>query len=771
MKTGSSAILLGSRAREGLSPAVYAELVAKLYETKPIAAGISILGAGVFGGIVAARTGDTRIGVLTILACTIGAILVALLVATSAATLRGNVKRARQAERRYALVSCALAATLGTLSARGLIATDDALVHLLLFSVGMAAMTTSLRNHFRPRIVLWQLLLLLVPPAIAMGARNEGAYWLLVLGSMVLAYTTATISRTLYKGVRENLSKYELLHRQNLRFQAALDNMAQGLCMFDEAGRVLVCNRRYLDIYGFSAEVIKPGVSMRALLEHSLSVGNHAGESLEALNEGFLRKFATRQSSMFHNALGNGRTISICYEPMAEGGWVTTHEDVTERQAAEARIAYLARHDPLTDLPNRAVFREALETALVRARRGEQIAVMCLDLDRFKTVNDTLGHPIGDALLQQAAARLKTAVRESDVVARLGGDEFAIVEVGSLQPTSATLLADRVVAAMSRPFHVDGHEISIGCSVGVSIAPEDGCDADQLMRNADLALYRAKSEGRGQHRFFASEMDERMQARRRLELDLRGALAAGEFELVYQPLVTVESGKVSGFEALLRWRHPVRGLVMPDEFIPLAEEIGLIVPIGDWVLREACATASGWPEETRIAVNLSPVQFRAGNLATSVMVALSSSGLTPGRLELEITEGVLLTDGKDTLEVLHRLRGLGVRIAMDDFGTGYSSLSYLRAFPFDKIKIDRSFVEDIHNDPEAMAIVRAVTDLGRSLGMSTTAEGIETQEQLTQLRLDGCTEVQGYLLGRPMSAADANTIISDQAADDASAAA
>ncbi|MFN3389678.1 MAG: putative bifunctional diguanylate cyclase/phosphodiesterase [Allosphingosinicella sp.] len=679
--------------------------------------------------------------------------------AADPAEIRINSVKARAAERNFALFAAVYAASIGALAARALLANDDALVHLLLFSVCMVAMITAVRNHHRPRIVLLQLSALVAPVLAAMATREDPSYWLLAAGSGLLAYTIAAMSGALYRGVRRNLEVDEQLYRQNLRFEAALDNMAQGLAMFEPGGRLLLCNARYLEMYGLSAEVVKPGTPLHVLIEHSIAVGNHPGRSTGELTAAFREKFAVRSSSTFHNQLECGRTISVCYEPMRDGGWVTTHEDITERQAAEARIAYLARHDPLTDLPNRVVLSEALDSALVRTARGEQVAVMCLDLDRFKAVNDTLGHSVGDALLRQVAARLKDRVRETDVVARLGGDEFAIVEVGSVQPTGATQLADRVISALSQPFHIDGHEISVGCSIGISIAPEDGRIAEQLLRNADLALYRAKSEGRGQHRFFAAEMDERMQVRRRLELDLRRALGAGEFQLAYQPLITVESGAVAGFEALLRWEHPVRGLVMPDEFIPLAEEIGLIVPIGDWVLRDACATAAAWPRGTRVAVNLSPVQFRGGNLVQSVIRALSASGLAPECLELEITEGVLLTNSSETLEMLHSLRGLGVRVAMDDFGTGYSSLSYLRAFPFDKIKIDRSFVHDILEDPEAMAIVRAVTDLGRSLGMSTTAEGIETKEQLAQLRLDGCTEVQGYLLGRPMDAGEALALV------------
>jgi diguanylate cyclase (GGDEF)-like protein len=755
-------LLLGSRKREGISDAIYCELVARLYDNRAILVAVSIAGLAFFGGAAVLRTGDLGLAAIVAAGCVEGALLIAVLMRASPAEIRADAAKAQRAERCFAILACTITALVGALGARAIASTSDPLVNLMLFAVTMSAMSMTVRNHYRPRIVLWQLVGLLAPTAVALLLHKEGAYWLLILGTGVLAFTTANVARTLYRGVRANLSLDEQLELQNLRFEAALDNMAQGLCMFDDDANVLICNRRYLEIYGFSSDVVKAGIPLAALIQHSVSVGNHPASSAEEITQSFLSRFVLRQPETFHNALSNGRTIAVSYEPMSDGGWVTTHEDITERQAAEARIAYLARHDPLTDLPNRTVFREALEAALVRTRRGGQVAVLCLDLDRFKAVNDTLGHAIGDRLLQEAGARLKAVVRETDLVARLGGDEFAIVEVGSPQPTSATLLADRVVTALSRPFRIDEHEISVGCSIGVSIGPSDGAVAEQLLRNADLALYRAKAEGRGQHRFFASEMDERMQARRRLELDLRSALAAGELELAYQPLVCAATGEISGFEALLRWQHPTRGLVMPDEFIPLAEEIGLIVPIGDWVLREACATACGWPGSPRIAVNLSPVQFRAGNLANSVLMALSASGLAADRLELEITEGVLLADTKETMEVLHRLRSLGVRIAMDDFGTGYSSLSYLRAFPFDKIKIDRSFVNDILCDQEAMAIVRAVTQLGRSLGMSTTAEGIETEEQLDQLRADGCTEVQGFLLGRPGSAESARALLAQQ---------
>jgi diguanylate cyclase (GGDEF)-like protein len=418
------------------------------------------------------------------------------------------------------------------------------------------------------------------------------------------------------------------------------------------------------------------------------------------------------------------------------------------------RIAHLAHFDALTELPNRVLFRRELQEALARARRAdEETAVLCIDLDHFKTVNDTLGHPIGDALLQSVAERLRRCVREGDSVARLGGDEFAVVQGGPNLPTGASELADRVVAAMAEPFVIQGHQVVIGASVGIAVSPIDADEPDELLKKADMALYRVKAEGRGGFHFFEKAMDERLQARRTLELDLRHAVAAGQFELHFQPLMNLATGRVGCCEALLRWRSPDRGLVSPADFIPLAEEIGLIVPLGEWVLREACRQAVQWPAQVRVAVNLSPAQFRSRNLLSVVMSALSGSGLPAERLELEITESVLLQDNAANLGVLHSLREVGVRISMDDFGTGYSSLSYLRSFPFDKIKIDQSFVRDLPTDPDALAIIKAVTSLGASLGMSTTAEGVETADQLEELKRQGCDEIQGYLISRPVPAA------------------
>jgi diguanylate cyclase (GGDEF)-like protein len=438
---------------------------------------------------------------------------------------------------------------------------------------------------------------------------------------------------------------------------------------------------------------------------------------------------------------------------------VATHEDVTERRRSEAKILYLAHHDALTDLPNRALFHEQLGQALCHAKPGEELAVLCLDIDHFKSVNDTLGHPFGDALLRTAADRLRACIRESDMIARLGGDEFAIVQVGGCQPTDATALATRLIEAISAPYDLEGHHVVVGMSVGIALAPDDGDDPHQLLKNADMALYRAKADGRGTYHFFEADMDARIQARRTLELDLRKAIQNGEFELFYQPFIEIRSGHISGFEALLRWRHPQRGMIAPTDFIPLAEETGLIVPIGDWVLRQACREAATWPSHVKVAVNLSAVQFRNKNLLATVIAGLATSGVDATRLEVEITESVLLHDSDATLAVLYQLCGLGVRISMDDFGTGYSSLSYLRKFPFDKIKIDRSFIHDMSDRHDSLAIVRAVTAMGAGLGMTTTAEGVETPEQLERLRLEGCTEAQGYLFSRPRPAAELHELL------------
>ena len=426
------------------------------------------------------------------------------------------------------------------------------------------------------------------------------------------------------------------------------------------------------------------------------------------------------------------------------------------RQVARAdeRVHFLAKHDALTGLPNRALLNERLEQAMARALRGEIVAIHMLDLDHFKHVNDALGHPVGDKLLQMVSQRLRTLIRETDTVARMGGDEFAVVQCALTQAADATTLAQRIVEVVSEPYEIDGHQAVIGASIGIALAPSDGVAPDQMIRNADLALYRAKADGRAGFRFFEATMDARMQERRLLERDLRKAMTAGEFELHYQPIVSLATDEITGFEALVRWHHPEKGLVSPGTFIPLAEEIGLIIPLGEWVIKDACRTAAHWPADLRVAVNLSPAQFRSPGLLAVVVGALAASGLPANRLELEITETVLLQNNGKTLDILRQIHELGVRIAMDDFGTGYSSLSYLQSFPFDKIKIDRSFVKDITESSSCLNIVRAVAALAKGLGVTATAEGVETKEQLAAVTSEGCDEMQGFLKSKPLPASE-----------------
>ena len=548
------------------------------------------------------------------------------------------------------------------------------------------------------------------------------------------------------------------------KFRAALMNMSQGLCMFDAEGKLVIFNPRFAEIYGLPVEKIATGMTTRqlmALTSASSGFSDVDAEGTIALQRSFVRE---HKPGSLVERLTDGRNIAITHQPMPGGGFVATFEDITERLLAEERVRHLARHDALTDLLNRVAFYEQIEAILSHLRRSETVAVLSLDLDHFKSVNDTLGHPIGDLLLKAAAERMRSCVRDEDIVARLGGDEFAIVQVPSAQPTSITSLATRLIEVIGAPYDLGGHQVVVGVSVGVTIAPGEGTEPDVLMKNADLALYRAKADGGGIYRFFEIGMDARMQARRILELDLRKAIVNGEFELFYQPIIGVETGAITSCEALIRWNHPQRGVIAPMDFIPVAEETGLIVPLGEWVLRQACAEAARWPKHVTVAVNLSPAQFKSRNLVPTVISALATSGLSAGRLELEITELVLMQENEGAIAVLHQLRDLGIRIAMDDFGTGYSSLGYLRSFPFDRIKIDQSFIRDLPGKEDSLAIVRAVVGLSSSLGIKTTAEGVETKEQLASLTSEGCNEFQGFLFSQPRPAAEVERLLAEGAA-------
>jgi diguanylate cyclase (GGDEF)-like protein/PAS domain S-box-containing protein len=441
-------------------------------------------------------------------------------------------------------------------------------------------------------------------------------------------------------------------------------------------------------------------------------------------------------------------------------GYLVAIVDITERRKVEARIAYMAHHDGLTNLPNRELYQDRLKQVLEQGQsENKRVAVLCVDLDLFKNVNDSFGHPMGDRLLRLVADRLRSQVRGSNLVARLGGDEFAIILAPDVSPNEASDFATRLIKILSAAYDLDGIEVVIGASIGIALSPGDGDTSEELMRNADMALYQAKSDGGGVHHFFEREMDRQAQKRRDMELDLRRAFANGEFEVHYQPLVDIAADRISGFESLLRWKHPEKGMISPADFIPVAEDIGLIVALGEWVLREACSEAVKWPVDVKVAVNLSPVQFRSRNLVQTVISALAHSGLPATRLELEITESLFLAETEANLTILHQLRELGVSISMDDFGTGYSSLSYLRSFPFDKIKIDRSFVKDLAERSDCVAIVRAISGLGRSLNITTTAEGVETVDQLDWLRAEGCNEVQGFLFSAAKPAAEIEALL------------
>ena len=577
------------------------------------------------------------------------------------------------------------------------------------------------------------------------------------LSLVVAAAAGIILGLCLVAALTDRRSK-DKLRQQKVLLDAALENMSQALCMFDAEGCAILFNDRYVQIMESSAVALKDQCLLDLFRQKKAS-GTFADDPEEMFAQVMADIRAGKTSTKIVQT-GTGRVLRVMEQPMQGGGWVATFEDVTEWQKAQAQISHMARHDSLTNLPNRTLFREQLEQALRHAKRNDHIGVLCLDLDHFKGINDSLGHPIGDDLLREVAGRLTDCVREGDTVCRLGGDEFAIVQIGSDPQTSPTNLASRLIEVISAPYNIQGHQITIGVSIGVAVAPDDGSDPDRLLKNADLALYRAKENGRGIFHFFEIGMDARAQARRLLEIDLRAALLRSEFLVYYQPIRDLKADRVTGFEALVRWNHPLRGMIAPLNFIPLAEETGLIVPLGDWVLRTACSDAAGWSQDVCVAVNLSPAQFKSRNLVPSVVSALGDSGLAACRLELEITESVLLHDSDATLATLHKLRSLGVRISMDDFGTGYSSLSYLRSFPFDKIKIDRSFVSELATRDDSMAIVRAVTGLGKSLGISTTAEGVETSEQLALLRLEGCTEVQGYLFSPPRPAEDVESMLS-----------
>jgi diguanylate cyclase (GGDEF)-like protein len=570
---------------------------------------------------------------------------------------------------------------------------------------------------------------------------------------LVAGFSVIVVAAMLILFVRKLLQQHQV---ENQRLDTAINNMTQGLLLYNSAERLVVCNQRYINMYGLSPNVVKPGLAFRDLVAHRKETGSFKGD-VDTFISNVRRNVA--QGEITHSTVetADGRSILIVNQPL-KNGWLTTHEDITERTRAEEQIRHLAHYDALTDLPNRALFHQRLRQELAQIAPDEQLAVLYIDIDEFKSVNDSLGHMIGDQLLKSVAARLRQCIGDADFVARLGGDEFAIVQTAVKDHAQAVDLVTRVYKAIRDPYDCLGHQVTSDASIGIALAPEHGDDLDQILKNADLAMYEAKSAGRRTWRFFEPAMDAHVRARRMLETDLRKAIAEGELEVYYQPCVCLQSNRITGCEALLRWHHPERGMVSPAEFIPIAEETGLINELGEWVLATACAEAVKWPHDVKLAVNVSPVQFRSGTLALKIVAALAASGLPANRLELEITEAVLIRDDDAALKILHQLRALGVRIALDDFGTGYSSLSYLQRFPFDKIKIDRCFVSDI-SERGGSSIVQAVVNIAAARNMTTTAEGVETQRQQELLRGLGCTEMQGYLFSAPQPAEETRRIL------------
>ncbi|MEA2732992.1 MAG: hypothetical protein QOF70_7467 [Acetobacteraceae bacterium] len=562
------------------------------------------------------------------------------------------------------------------------------------------------------------------------------------------------------------------LQQTNLRFDAALSSMSQGLAMYDHEERLVVRNARLCELSGVPEGSLHIGMTYHEVVEAVASAGHFPNRTAEEVYAERQHQGLAKWETFSFEAIRGDKLVAISSQPVAGGGLLFILEDITERRRSEARIAHMAHHDALTGMPNRVLFHAKLEEALACARRGECFSVLYLDLDRFKAVNDTLGHAVGDALLRAVSARLQLEARETDTVARLGGDEFAILQTAADQPSHATALAERLIVAIGAPYEIAGHQIDVGVSIGIAVAVGEEKDSDTLLKNADLALYRAKADGRGAWRFFEPEMDAHMQARRLLELELRRAVEEKQFALYYQPVVDLHTRRITGFEALVRWQHPRRGLVSPAEFIPLAEEVGLISAIGEWVLLRACTEAVVWSDTIKVTVNLSAVQFRAGlKLADMVAAALRATGLPSVRLELEITETAMLRDTEETLATLQRLQRSGVTIAMDDFGTGYSSLSHLRRFPFDRLKIDQSFIRGLGEaESDCAAIVRAVMALCDSLGIAVTAEGVETEAQMEWLAAEGPIEAQGYLFSRPVPAEAVPALIATLTRDAARAA-
>ena len=752
---------------EGLPKEIYISLVGSLYQDERTLF-IGSIGVAAAAVITALWTGEAWL-----LLCAVAMPVIGYLRVLDVRRFNRRresirtVEAARVWELRYVAGSAATVLLIGAWCLATFIVSPDPFLRLLSFAATLAYLTgISGRNFSSPTLVHTQIIGAAIPLSLALMVAGT-AYWL-ILGVVIIPLLlsiksiSARLRRTLFDAL---ISARDVALLAN-RFDTALNNMPLGLMMFDADRSLVVANNRIEGIFGASPDTSRRGASVRALLDESARAQRVAEADVQRLATGFDERLSRRVETPLTATTEDGRSLSFTFEAMNGGGSVVLVEDVTERRAAEAAIRHLARYDPLTKLPNRTYFREEIMRVLVQTHdKRERCAILFIDLDQFKQVNDTLGHSQGDELLCSVADRLRTVVRDSDLVARLGGDEFVIVQSPMRRTDQATSLAKRIVSLLNDTFDVDGHQVIIGASVGIAVAPRDGIDADTLLKNADMALYRAKADGRGTWRFFEKDMDVEAQARRNLELDLRNALAAGAFDVYYQPLVSLRTQKIASFEALLRWSHPQRGMVSPADFVPVAEEMGIIVEIGNLVLQKACVECMRWPQDIHVAVNISSTQFSRSDVTKAVRHALSVSGLPAKRLEIEITETTLLQNTLSTRLALETLREMGVRISLDDFGTGYSSLSYLHNFPLDKVKIDRSFLKGIGTSERSLTLLHGVARLSSQLGMTVVMEGVETEEQLQLISAKpGVDQVQGYLFSPAVPASQVLRLLEPTAA-------
>ncbi|MGY3440543.1 diguanylate cyclase (GGDEF)-like protein [Bradyrhizobium sp. USDA 4473] len=733
-----------------MSPTISAALVDSLF-MNPAPMIFGAFGPAIAGAVIAFVTGNLLSWLCVPLFIVVGLARAWQMYRYQQRNSRLTIEESVTWEKRYRIGSLAYGIALGLWGAAVLVTTNDAAAHMLCVTTVVAYTSAGVGRTFgRPQIFHLHLLMS-IGPLIA-GLMYVGGPYHIALALLSLVFFSAirhltTSLQRIYVNAWIAKEREAALAGQ---FDTALNNMPHGLCMFSADGRLAVMNHRFIEMMELSEDFVQRGASATdicnaCVLSGAISAAA-AHQILYEIESSQRGDIVTSDPDPAQN-----RSLDWTFQPMAGGGTVVLVEDITERKDAEARISHLARYDELTALPNRVNFRDEIGRLLAMQHGEHRSALLFVDLDQFKQVNDTLGHPCGDQLLCAVAERLREMLRPEDFVARFGGDEFVVFQQNIHSHEDAAALARRIVDRLSERYKIDNHLVEIGASVGIAMTAP-GVGADTLLKNADMALYRAKADGRGTFCFFRDEMAQTVEARRILELDLRKALANEEFELFYQPLINLKSGKVSTCEALLRWNHPARGTVSPVDIIPVAEDMGLIVDLGRWILRKACMECMKWPEAVSVAVNFSPQQFHQRDVLSEVRYALEVSGLPAHRLEIEITESSLLHNTELTHDVLSQLRSLGVRISLDDFGTGYSSLSYLHNFPLQKVKIDRSFLEGIDSD-RPLTLLRGVARLSADLGMSVVVEGIETNEQLELISADGAvTEAQGYLFSRPVPA-------------------